>query len=190
MKLIRLLFVSLMICLTQGCIDAAVTGAQVAFNHDKIQKTFTDQYITTQAYQKIYRDTDRFADANVSIATFHQHVLLAGQVPTRQDKKAIEKIINDIPDVKKVYNLTEVAASASALTRMSDVWITTKVKSKLIAMNDVDPSQIKVVTENGTVFLMGMVLPEQADIAIDVARNTDGVQNVVKLFSYLRISKT
>jgi osmotically-inducible protein OsmY len=174
----------------QGCIDAAVTGAQVAYNHDRITKGMNDQYITTQAYNKLFRDSHEFDDANISVATFHREILLTGQIPTPQQRKQAEAIIKTIPDVKQVYNFTEITAPASGITRISDTWITTKIKSKLIAMNDIDPNQVKVVTENGTVFLMGMVQPQEADIAIDVARTTDGVQSVVKLFTYLRISKT
>jgi len=59
----------------------------------------------------------------------------------------------------------------------------------LIATNEIDPSQIKVITENGIVYLVGIVPPEQAEIAIDLARTTDGVQSVVKVFSYVHISK-
>lgn len=174
----------------QGCVDAAVTGAQVALNHDHIQKTLNDQYITTQAYRKIYKDNDHFADANISIATFHQKVLLAGQVASPAEKKAAEQLIKDIPDVERVYNVTEVTPASSALIRMSDTWITAKIKSRLIATNDIDPSQIKVVTENGTVYLMGTLLTDQANVVTDIARTTNGVQNVVKIFTYLQIAKS
>jgi osmotically-inducible protein OsmY len=190
MQLIRIALITVLICWLQGCMDAAVTGVQVAYNHDHIQKTFNDQYITTQAYRKIYRDTDRFDDTNISIATFHREVLLTGQARSTKERREIQTLVEQIPDVKRTYNLIVLTTPSSALVRLSDAWITTKIKSKLIAMNDIDPNQVKVVTENGTVFLMGMVLPEQADIAIDVARNTDGVQHVINILSYLRISKT
>jgi osmotically-inducible protein OsmY len=101
----------------------------------------------------------------------------------------IENIVKKIPGVREIHDVVTLSTPSSALTRVSDTWITTKVKTKLIAMDDVDPSQIKVVTENGVVYLMGIVMPEQADIAVDLARTTQGVQSVVKVFSYIRISK-
>jgi osmotically-inducible protein OsmY len=189
-KWIWMVFFILGLCSQQGCMDAAVTGVQVAYNHNNIKKTLNDQYITTQAYNKLYRDTKEFDDTNISIATFHREVLMIGQVPSAKKRLYAESLVKSIPDIKKVYNLTQVTTPTSGLTRISDTWITAKIKSKLVAANDLDPAQIKVVTENGTVFLMGLVQPEAAETAIDIARTTDGVQNVVKIFTYLRISTT
>jgi osmotically-inducible protein OsmY len=186
----RFFIVTAILIAISGCMDAAMTGAQVVYNRNDLQKKFADQYITLHAYRAIYVDTDRFKDSHVSISTFHGVVLLAGQVPTTACKNAINKIIRTIAKNNQIYNLTIVSSPPSSLTRMSDSWITAKIKAKLIAMDDIDPSQIKVVTENGTVFLMGQLFPSQAQIAVDVASNTDGVQNVVKVFSYLRISRT
>ena len=114
---------------------------------------------------------------------------MTGQIPTKEESDAIESIVRQIPNLKEVYNLTSISQPASVLTQASDSWITTKIKAKLIASNDLDPSKIKVVTENGTVYLIGIVPHEEADVAIQLARTTDGVQNVVKVFSYLTISK-
>lgn len=176
-------------CLLQGCMDAAVSGAQMAYNHSSIQGKVTDQYISTQINRKLYRDSHQFDDTNIDIATFNQEVLLTGQVSTSAQRVLAEKTVQTIPGVTHIYNLTQVSPPTPILKRMSDIWITTKVKTQLIAMNEIEPDKIKVVTENGTVYLMGMVLQNQADIAIDIARNTDGVEKVVKMFTYLRPSK-
>jgi osmotically-inducible protein OsmY len=189
-KVIQVLLIIFTVKLLSGCMDAAITGAQAAYNHDHLQKTFTDQHITTQANRKIYRDSTRFDDTNISIDTFHQEVLITGQIPTAQQREEVTQIIKNIPNVKKVHNLTETRARTSTSTHLHDTWITTKIKAQLIAMNDIDPNEIKVVTENSTVFLMGMVFTDQANSAIDVARNTDGVQNVIKLFTYLHVSNS
>ena len=189
MQLNCLVTIILSACLVQGCVDAAVTGAQVAYNHSSIQKSVSDQYISTQINRKLYADNRQFLDSNIDVATFNQEVLLTGQVATRAQRSLLENIAKATPDVTHVYNLTEVSPPTPALKRASDAWITTKVKSQLIAMNEIDPNKIKVITENGTVYLMGMVMQDQADIAIDIARNTDGVERVVKMFTYLRPSK-
>lgn len=186
----KILFAFFVISALSGCMNAAITGAQVAYSHDHLSKTFEDQYITTQANRKLFRDTHDFDDCSIAVATFHQTVLLTGQVSTPQKKATLSQLIQEIPDVQKVYNLTTISGPTAALTHISDTWITTKIKSKLIAMNDVNPDDIKVVTENGTVYLMGIIQPQAADIAVEVARSTDGVQNVVKVFSYLRISNS
>jgi len=174
----------------QGCVNATVSSAQAVYNRQNIQKTMNDQYITMQASHTLYDDTDRFKHTNISIATFNRVVLLTGQVPEPWQRAAVGKIVKNIPNVEEIYNQLTIAQPSSSLTTASDTWITTKIKSQFILSEDIDPSQIKVVTENGTVYLMGMIFPSQAKEAIEIARTTDGVQNVVKIFTYLKMSKT
>lgn len=173
----------------QGCVDVAMTGAQVVYNRHSIQKTLQDQYITMQAFKALNVDSDQFKDTNIEIATYNGEVLLAGQVPEMWQRNKAEEIVKQIPEVKRVYNTVTIAAPSSTLIRLSDAWITAKVKAKLIASNDLDATQIKVVTENGTVYLMGTIWPNEAEAAVDLSRDTDGVQKVVKMFSYLKIVK-
>lgn len=191
-KISRIFYSLAIICiimLLQGCVNVATTSAQVVYNRHEIEKNLQDHYLTLQAYQALFVKTDEFKNANISISTYNNEMLLAGQVPEAWQKSKIEKIVKEIPDIGNIYNLVQVQSPSSALTRISDTWITTKIKTKLIASNDVDASRIKVVTENGTVYLMGVLLPEQADAAVEVASNTAGVQSVVKIFSYMNISK-
>ncbi len=178
-------------CVSTSCIytTAASTGAQAVYHRHDLQETVSDNYLTLQIYRALQADPARFGDGNISVATDGEVVLLAGQVRTLQQKKAIEKQVKNMRDGRQVYNYLEIANPNSVLTRTGDAWITTKIKSQLIAINDVDPSRIKVVTENGTVFLIGVVPHRDATIAIDVARDTDGVQRVVKIFSYIYIRK-
>jgi len=95
-------------------------------------------------------------------------------------KTRAEEIINNIPDIEHIYNLISIKSPSSSLTRISDTWITTKIKAKLLASNDFDGTEVKVITENGTVYLMGIILPENAAQAVSLARTTDGVQRVIK----------
>jgi len=169
--------------------SAAVSGAQVVYNRHGIQKNLDDQYTSLQAYHAINANDKTFKDTNITVATFNDSVLVVGQVPNAGQKETLQQIVQKIAGDRTVYNYLEISNPSSALTRASDSWITTKIKSRLIAINEVDPTQIKVVTENGIVYLMGIVPPEQAEIAVDVAKETSGVQGVVKIFSYIRISK-
>jgi osmotically-inducible protein OsmY len=189
MKIFYSAFMLVMVTFLQGCLNVATSGAEVVYNRHSIQKNINNQYLTMQAYQALYMKTDEFKNANIAISTYNNEILLAGQVPAAWQKTKAEQIVKKIPDVDSVYNLITVESPSSTLTRVSDAWITTKVKTKLLASNDIDATKVKVVTENGTVFLMGILLPEEADTAIDLARNTDGVQKVVKMFSYVSISK-
>jgi osmotically-inducible protein OsmY len=169
--------------------NVATTGAQAVYHHHSIEKNVNDQYISMRAYQTLHFKTDEFNNANISIATYNGEVLLAGQTPTVWQRQKAEHLVRAIPDVKAVYNLIKIASPSSTLTRVSDAWITSKVKAKLIASEDVDATQIKVVTENGTVYLMGVVSPTHAAAAVELARQTDGVESVVRIFSYITISK-
>lgn len=180
----------LLMLLQTACLNVATTGAQAVYNHRSLQNTVNDQYITMQAYQNLNVKSHDFKNANVIVSTYNAEVLLAGQAPAAWQKEKAEQIIKAVPDVERVYNQIEISSPSSTLTRISDAWITTKVKSKLIASNDLDASQIKVVTENGMVYLMGILKPEEAQAAVDITRETAGVQGVVKIFSYMHISKT
>lgn len=182
------LLLILLITLT-GCTNVAMTSAQALYNRRSLEKNFKDQYLTMKAFKAIKIDDDRFKNANIAIATYNEEMLIAGQVPEAWQRQAAEDIAKKIPDVKRVYNWVTIASPSSSLTKISDSWITAKVKAKLIASEDVDATRIKVVTENGTVFLMGIVQPDEANAAVDLASSTDGVEKVVKIFSYLKIYK-
>ena len=190
----RIIIFFIGISFVQGCAematDVAMTGAQAVYNQRSLQKKWKDQYISMQAFKALDIDDTRFKNTNIAIATFNGEVLLAGQAPTSWQRAEAERLIKQIPDVTKIYNLIIVSTPSSTLTRISDAWITAKVKAQMIASADVDATQIKVVTENGTVYLMGMLLPSEANAAVDIARSTDGVEQVVKMFTYLRISKS
>lgn len=170
-----------------GCMNVATTGAQAFYNHHSIQKSVGDQMTTLRVYQAMNDKTGDFKDVNVSVTTYNREVLLAGQVPHEWQKARLDNLVKSMPNVKHVYNLVAVSNPSSALTRISDAWLTAKVKAKLIASGDVDATQVKVMTENGTVYLMGILQPEEAQAAVDVASTTDGVLGVVKVFSYIKI---
>ena len=189
-NVIQFVCLFLVIGLLQACVNAAVTGAQAVYDRHSLQKNVNDHYIAFRSYQAIYMNSDRYNDTNVSITAFNNIILMTGQTPQPEQREEIENIVRKTSGIKEIYNWVTISKPASALTEISDTWITAKIKTQLIATNEIDPSEIKVVTENGTVYLMGTLLPEEAAIAVNTARTTAGVQSVVKIFSYLRISKT
>lgn len=186
--LIGCIIVTILMLLT-SCMNVATTGAEAVYNRHTIQKNINDQWVTMQVYHQLHFKSDDFKNANISITTFNNEVLLAGQTPQDWQKERAEEIVKKLTGVKNVYNFLTLESPSSTLTRISDSWITTKVKSRLIASDDVEASQIKVVTENGTVFLMGTITPEAAGAAVKIASNTAGVKSVIKIFSYIHISK-
>lgn len=170
---------------------AVSSGASAVYDRHNIQKGVNDQLTSIRTYGAIYVDhKEDYKDTHVSVATFNNVVLLVGQVANPNQKEEIVKLAKEHSDTNEIYNFITVEKPTSPLIRMSDSWITSKIKTQLIAINEVDPTQVKVVTENGTVYLMGILPSNQANIAVDVARTTAGVQKVVKIFSYLHVTKT
>lgn len=189
MYFIQLFVLLLVVMQLQACTDVASASAQVVVNRQSLKKNLNDQYTTMQAFRALDVHDSRFKNAHVVIATFNGEVLLTGQVPEAWQKKAAEDIVKQQTNAQTIYNFVSIGDPSSTLTRMSDAWITTKIKSKFLATDDLETNQIKVVTENGTVYLMGILPPEEADAAVDIARNTQGVTSVVKIFSYVHINK-
>ncbi|HLS99319.1 MAG: BON domain-containing protein [Porticoccaceae bacterium] len=121
---------------------------------------------------------------HVNVHAYNGVVLLTGQVP-REDLRSIAgDTARRFKGVRQVHNEIQVLPKTSLMSRASDSWLTTKVKSKLIAYKDIDSSKIKVVTENGVVYLMGLVFPDEGNRAAKVTSETKGVRKVVKVFEY------
>ena len=86
--------------------------------------------------------------------------------------------------MRRIYNELEIASPSSGMTRTSDTWITTKVKSWLLGSSDTEGTRVKVVTENGVVYLMGLATREEAERISDKAAGISGVQRVVACLSW------
>lgn len=172
----------------QGCffVAGAAAGAAavaVVYDHRKLEKILMDNKITNTAADKINADPN-FKKSHIEISCFNQVVLLTGQTPTPELRQEAEEIVHAVPNVTRIYNQITIKAPTSPMIRASDSWITTKIKTQLLATKGMQSGTIKVVTENGTVYLMGMVSKEQADIAATIASQVTGVQRVMKIFQY------
>lgn len=172
-----------------GCVNVATTGAQAIYNHHSIENNFNDQYLTYQAYQGVTAYSVELKGSNVSVTAFNGDILVVGQVENAWQKAKVTQIVKQVTERDHVHNLLVISSPASSMTRMSDGWITTKIKAKLITSADVDATQVKVITENGTVYLMGALPPDQIQAATEIASETDGVISVVRLFSTVNIKK-
>lgn len=189
MNLLRLSMVVSLTLLLAACANVAMTSASAVYNRHGIEKNVHDQYMTMEAFKSIKMKSDDFKNANVVIATFHDEMLLTGQVPEAWQKEKAEEIVKKLSGVRVVYNQLQIGSPSSTLTRLSDTWITTKIKAKMFASNEIESSDVKVVTENGVVYLMGTLQPQEADTVVNIARTTEGVESVVKIFSYIKISR-
>lgn len=124
-------------------------------------------------------------NGHINIASFNRKVLLTGEVPDQSTKAQAEREVRAIEGVQGVFNELEIAGPASYTSRSSDALVTTKVKASLVEMKTISAQSFKVVTENGTVYLMGRVTQREGDVATDVTKSVAGVQRVVKLFEYI-----
>lgn len=174
----------------QGCIfvvgaAAGAAGIAVVYDHRKIEQISEDAQIISKISDKLNADPEFSAsNAHIDVTCFNKVVLLTGQTVSAELRQRAEQIARDTPKVKRVYNQITIQGPTSTLTRTSDSWVTTKIKTQMLATKDLKSGTIKVITENGTVFLMGIVTRQQADMAVSIARQVSGVQKVVKIFQY------
>lgn len=144
----------------------------------------SDQKITYQAMKTISKDPELAKSSRVAIVVFEHNVLIVGQTPTQAYKEKIEAIVKSTNGVRHVYNDMTIGSPLSAYEQGNDGVITGNIKTRMFTTTNLRGRNIKVITENGTVYLMGNVSQEEGRIAAEVARNSAGVKKVVKLFEY------
>ncbi len=165
-------------------VGGAVAGtAAVATDRRSAGTQLDDEVIEDKSSLAI---AERFkGDFHVNVTSFNGIVLLTGEVPADTAKADIEKLVRSNPKVRAVQNELVVGPVTSMSSRTNDTVITSKVKSRFVEAAKFQINFVKVVTENGTVYLMGIVRREEGDAATEIARTTDGVQRVVKVFEYI-----
>lgn len=172
-------------CLS-GCaavvVGGGVGGGVIAQDRRTTGSLIEDQAIEWKARSALYQNAEVNEAVHVNFTSFNRVLLVTGEAPTEELRTRVHEIVRDIPNVRRVHNELSLAEPSSALARTSDTYITTKVKTGMLAEPRINPLRVKVVTESGSVFLLGLVTPDEADIATDIARNTQGVQRVVKVF--------
>ncbi len=122
---------------------------------------------------------------HVNLTSYNRQVLLTGEVPTDNDRQLAEQVIGKVENVRGIVNELAVSGNSSLTQRSSDAIITGRVKAAFIDAKDLSANNFKVVTERGTLFLMGRVTQAEATRATEIARSTSGVQKVVRIFEYL-----
>lgn len=185
----RVVVISSLALALQGCIFVAGAAAgaaaiAVVYDHRTIENTIQDTDIANKVTTQIRQVPALRTESHIEVTAFNRVVLISGQTPNAAWKQQAEDLAKTVPGVTRVYNQITVQGPSSSLIRTSDSWITTKIKGAMLADEDLKSSSIKVVTENGIVYLMGTVKRQQADIAVDIARQVSGVQKVVKIFQY------
>jgi osmotically-inducible protein OsmY len=187
----RALFASAFALLLSSCTSVLVqtTGAE-GIVEDPTERTagavVEDQSIETKVLVNLKKLEPELKKANIDAISHNGVVLLVGQVGSESLKARATQITSDSSSkIKRIHNELEVAGKTSLLSRSNDSWIATKVRTLMLANSSVPSGQIRVVTENGIVYLMGIVSQADGDLATDLARNVSGVTRVVKVFEYV-----
>ncbi len=144
-----------------------------------------DQILESASKRAIKGASDDLRRSNIGVTSFNGVVLLTGQVPTDQLKQQAQEAIANLRGVRRIHNELQVAGPTTLISRSNDGWLTTKVKTALIGNEEVDADRIKVVTENGVIYLMGLVGKVAGTRSAEVARNVYGVEQVVTVFEYI-----
>ena len=170
-----------------GCVPLVVGGAVAGGFAPVDRRTLgaqtEDKSIAVKAEIRLPKITGE--NAHVNIASYNRRVLLTGEVQDEAMKAAVEKEVRAIDGVLAVINELEVSGATSYTSRSSDALITTKVKASLVDMKTISANSFKVVTERGTVYLMGRVTQREGQVAADVTRGVSGVTKVVKVLEYI-----
>ena len=170
-----------------GCVGVvvggAVMGAVATVDRRTLGAQTEDKAITVKAELQVPKIAGD--DAHVNISSFNRKVLLSGEVRDEATRTKVEREVRGIEGVQSVANELEIAGPASYTSRSSDAIVTTKVKASLVDMKTISASSFKIVTERGTVYMMGRVTQREGQVAADVARGVSGVQRVVKIFEYM-----
>jgi osmotically-inducible protein OsmY len=166
-----------------GCaaaiVGGAVVGGMVATDRRTTGAQLEDENIELRAANDL---TATFGDrAHVNVTSYNAQVLLTGEVPTAQDKQLAEQIVSRVTNVRAIVNDLAVMSATTMSQRSSDSFITAQVKASMVDTSDIFANLFKVVTERGTVYLMGRVTQREADRATEIARSVSGVKRVVRV---------
>lgn len=188
-NLIKALLAGGLLSLLGGCATVLDATHDGPIQPDPGERSFgtyiDDQKLETVTRVNLNKAHPALKGSNIGITSFNGVILLTGQVPDNEMRALAGRTAQQVHSVRQVYNELQVRGSTTVLARTSDSWLTTKVKSVLLASKEVDSGRIKVITENGVVYLMGLLTRQEAENAAELARTVGGVQKVVKAVEYI-----
>jgi osmotically-inducible protein OsmY len=164
-------------------IGGAVMGSFMATDRRTSGAQVEDEGIELRGASRI---RDNLGDrGHINITSYNRQVLLTGEVPSAQDKLLVEQVISRVENVRSIVNEVGVLGTSTLTQRSSDTLVTGRVKASMVDAKDLFSNAFKVVTERGVTYLMGRVTQREADRATDIARNTSGVQKVVRVLEII-----
>jgi osmotically-inducible protein OsmY len=170
-----------------GCFGVAAvgvgTGVLMVSDRRNSETYVTDEGLELRASSRI---REKFGDkVHVNVTSYNRMLLLTGEAPSESLKTEIAQVAGDVQNVKSISNELAIAGPSSLGGRSNDAYLTSKVKARFVDAKKFSAHHVKVVTEAGVVFLLGLVTQAEADAAADIARTTGGVQKVVRVFEII-----
>ena len=177
--------------LLQGCIAGVVVGSaavatKTATDPRSVGTQVDDGTLEARVESALSKDQQLKKDARVVATAYQGKVLLTGQSPNADLTARAKQIAMGVEGTTEVYNEIRQGTPVSLSTASSDTWITTKVRSQLLTSDTVKSSNVKVTTENGEVFLLGLVTQQEGQSAAQIASQVSGVKHVTTDFTYVK----
>jgi osmotically-inducible protein OsmY len=175
-------------CSTVATNREDITGQSFLQDRRTSETILRDKDIEATAYSELNSDDELLNQSHFTITAFNGAVLVTGETPTEELRKKIISTVQVIPDVKLIHNDLIIADPSDSSSRANDKFITDSVKkalNQIRTMPDFDPSMVKVITENGTVYLMGLVHRDEGAVVINVTRLQPGIKQIVTVFEYI-----
>jgi osmotically-inducible protein OsmY len=175
------------------CLFSLLTGCQstgkslfgsTKDSDDRAQKTsfFGDQSVVMNVSMALSKEKDLWKNSHINLLHHNNSLLLVGQTDSQEHKEKSERIASNTDGISKIYNQINVSKPISYAQRAKDTWITTQIKAKYFAEKKIGFNDVKVLTENSRVFLMGTLSDKDQELAVKIAVSVDDVQEVLKIF--------
>lgn len=187
-RLFSVSFILLSCLLLSSCWEAATTavaGGFLVYKRHAVENFANDIRIKSEINNAYFQDANIWDQNHIVVGCVNGYVLLAGETRTAEIKRQALQLAQKVTGVVKVYDNIDISESLSLFQQSKDAVITVIIKTKMFFAENFDPSSIKVITNNNVVYLLGVVNPQQADQAAEIASKTAGVVKVVKVFQYI-----
>ncbi|KAA0873920.1 BON domain-containing protein [Nitrincola tapanii] len=179
----------LALSLLSGCSTFVSSARETPIQENDGRRTLgnyvEDNSIEFKSKVNLNKGSAELSSSNINVNAYNGQVLLTGQVPSQRIKDEATQVVQQLREVRKIHNELEILGPTSMMIRANDTYITGRVKAQLLADRNTEGMRIKVVTENGVVYLMGLVTPQEADQAVNTIRGIVGIQRIVKVFEYI-----
>ena len=187
MKLIKLILIFSLLSQISGCAvalfaGAAGTTAVVASDRRDLDTQVADHELEKTIQHDLNHEPSIANQAHINVVSYNRRILLVGQAPTQYLRNKVVQMASENPDLVDLYDEIRITPTSNTAQRTQDAWLTTKLKTRMLADKELDGHQVKIFTENGEVFLMGMLTEKERKIALTIARNMGGVKKVIEIF--------